>query len=218
MALLGKVDWESFRSPNSEIPQDIFFLVKGGDGKCSKFGAHRVLLAGISPVFRRMFFGPMAETKEEMEVKDTSPEAFRAMINYIYTRHPHDVLKEIGCPETLLELFALADMYDILELKTKILESLPEFEIDHANLIHTATVASSYKGLFADISTKLLMLCLKFYLGLDATDKDALLESSDGILQELMEVGRSTLQFPGNSFCIITLTSRFCRLGHPSLL
>ena len=83
MALLGKVDWESFLSPNSEIPQDIFFLVKGGDGKRSKFGAHRVLLAGISPVFRRMFFGPMAETKEEMEVKDTSPEAFRAMINNI---------------------------------------------------------------------------------------------------------------------------------------
>ena len=134
-----------------------------------------------------------------------------------YTRHPDDVLKEIGCPETLLELFALADMYDILELKTKISKSLQEFEINHANLIHTATVASSYKGLFADISTELLMLCLKFYLGLDATDKDALLESSDGILQELMEVGRSTLQFPGNSFCR-TLISQFCRLGHPSLL
>ena len=207
MALLGKVDWESFLSPNSEIPQDIFFLVKGGDGKCSKFGAHRVLLAGISPVFRRMFFGPMAETKEEMEVKDTSPEAFRAMINYIYTRHPDDVLKGIGCPETLLELFALADMYDILDLKTEILNSLQEFEINHENLIYTATVANSYRGFYADISTQLLMLCLKFYLKLGSTDKDALLENSDDILQELMEAGRSTLQLPGNSFCR-TLTSQ----------
>ena len=217
MALLGKVDWESFRSPNSEIPQDIFFLVKGGDGKRSKFGAHRVLLAGISPVFRRMFFGPMAETKEEMEVKDTSPEAFRAMINYIYTRHPHDVLDEIGCPETLLELFALADMYDILDLKTEILNALQEFEINYENLIYTATVANSYRGFYADISTKLLMLCLKFYLKLGSTDKDALLENSDDILQELMEAGRSTLQLPGNSVCR-TLTSQFCRLGQPSVL
>ena len=218
MALLD-VDWETFCSPNSELPQDIFFLVKGGDGKCSKFGAHRVLLAAISPVFRRMFFGPMAETKEEMEVKDTSPEAFRAMINYIYTRHPHDVLDEIGCPETLLELFALADMYDIPKLKTRILDEVEAeaYEINLENLISLATVANSYRGVYADISNKVLMLCLKFYFRLDATDKDALLESSDGILQELMEVGRSTLQFPGNSFCK-TLTSRFCRLGHPSLL
>ena len=217
MALLGKADWESFRSPDSEIPPDVFFLVKGEDGKSSKIGAHRILLAGISPVFRRMFFGSMKETGETMEMKDTSPDTFGAMINYIYTRHPDDVLYGIGSPKILFELFALADMYDILELKTKISKSLQEFEINHANLTYTATVASSYKGLFADISTELLMLCLKFYLGLDATDKDALLESSDGILQELMEVGRSTLQFPGNSFCI-TLTSRFCRLGHPSLL
>ena len=55
MALLGRADWESFRSPDSEIPPDVFFLVKGEDGKSSKIGAHRILLAGISPVFRRMF-------------------------------------------------------------------------------------------------------------------------------------------------------------------
>ena len=59
MALLGRADWESFRSPDSEIPPDVFFLVKGGDGKCSKFGAHKFLLAAISPYFRTMFFGPI---------------------------------------------------------------------------------------------------------------------------------------------------------------
>ena len=121
---------------------------------------------------------------------------------------------------TLLELFALADMYDIPKLKTRILDEVEaeEYEINLENLISIATVANSYRGVYPDISNKVLMLCLKVYFRLDATDKDALLESSDGILQELMEVGRSTLQFPGNSFCIITLTSRFCRLGHPSLL
>ena len=217
MALLGRADWESFRSPDSEIPPDVFFLVKGEDGKSSKIGAHRILLAGISPVFRRMFFGSMKETGETMEMKDTSPDTFGAMINYIYTRHPDDVLYGIGSPKILFELFALADMYDILDLKTEILNSLQEFEINHENLIYTATVANCYRGFYADISTKLLMLCLKFYLKLGSTDKDALLENSDDILQELMEAGRSTLQLPGNSFCR-TLTSQFCRLGQPSVL
>ena len=201
MALLGRADWESFRSPDSEIPPDVFFLVKGEDGKSSKIGAHRILLAGISPVFRRMFFGSMKETGETMEMKDTSPDTFGAMINYIYTRHPDDVLYGIGCPKILFELFALADMYDIPKLKTRILDEVEaeEYEINLENLISIATVANSYRGVYADISNKVLMLCLKFYFRLDATDKDTLLESSDGILQELMEVGRSTL-FPGNSF------------------
>ena len=65
----------------------------------------------------------MPEIKEEMEVKldcneDTSPEAFGALINYIYTRHPDDVMNGM-CPVTLLELFAVADMYDIQKLKTR---------------------------------------------------------------------------------------------------
>ena len=86
---LTEADWEEFLSADSDIPRDVFFLVKGEDGRVSKIGAHRLLLAGVSQVFRRMFFGPWKETKEEMEVKETSPEAFRAMINYIYSPRPH---------------------------------------------------------------------------------------------------------------------------------
>ena len=170
---LKAIDWKKFLSPDSDLPPDVFFLVEGEDGRWSKIGGHRVLLAGISQVFRRMFFGPLKETKEEMEVKETSSEAFRAMINYIYAPFLDDVLSHISCSKILLELFALADRYDILNLKTKILNSLWEFEINQENLIYTATVAISYRGLFVDISTELLMMCLKFYLELDKTAKDA---------------------------------------------
>ena len=194
---LREVDWKKFLSPDSDLPRDVFFLVKGEDSRWSKIGAHRVLLAGISNVFRRMFFGPMKETKEEMEVKETSPEAFRAMINYIYAPHTDDVLLNVTCPKTLFELFALADRYDILNLKTKILDFLWEFEINRENLIYTTAVAYSYKELFVDISTELLLMCLKFYLELDNTAKDSFPETSVEILDQLMEFGGSTLQLPG---------------------
>ena len=58
-----EASWQRFLSPDSDLPTDVFFLVKseegGSENECTKtIGAHRFLLAGISPVFRRMFFGP----------------------------------------------------------------------------------------------------------------------------------------------------------------
>ena len=59
-----ETSWQEFLSPDSEIPHDVHFLAKGeGEGnEASKpIGAHKVLLAGVSPVFRRMLFGPLKE-------------------------------------------------------------------------------------------------------------------------------------------------------------
>ena len=81
--------WEKFLESDSEVPPDVFFLVKGEDegiGKDSSrtIGAHKNFLAGVSPVFRRMLFGPLKESKDVIEVKDTTFEAFNTMIDYIY--------------------------------------------------------------------------------------------------------------------------------------
>ena len=83
--------WEKFLESDSEVPPDVFFLVKGEDegiGKDSSrtIGAHKNFLAGVSPVFRRMLFGPLKESKDVIEVKDTTFEAFNTMILYIYKR------------------------------------------------------------------------------------------------------------------------------------
>ena len=165
----------------------------------SRIGAHRVLLGAISLVFRRKFFGPMKETNEETEVKDTSPEAFQAMINYIYAPRPEDVLSHISCPKILFQLFALADFYDILPLKTNILNYLWEFvEINREKLIYTAQLSFSYRELYADISTEMLKTCLKVYLELDETAKNSFPEASVQIVHQLMEFGKSTLQLSGN--------------------
>ena len=82
-----KTSWQKYLSPDSEIPHDVFFVVKSGidgDDSSNRIGAHKVLLAGASPVFTRMFFGPMKEEREEFEVEDTTYEMFNTMINYIY--------------------------------------------------------------------------------------------------------------------------------------
>ena len=202
---LSKVDWESFISPDSEVAPDVTFQVKGENDESSKIGAHKVLLAGISPVFKRMFFGPMKETKEVVEVKkETSPESFRAMVDYIYARHPEKVLYKIMSPKTICELYVLGDYYDILNLKNKILDSLypcpwmpdlQKFEITRENLVFTATLARSYSKLFTDLGAQLMMKCLKFYL--ESRDKN-FPEATDDILHELLEFGRSALQLSGN--------------------
>ena len=62
-----ETDWQSFLSRDSEIPPDVFFAVKkeaddsGDDSSFSSelIWAHKIFLAGVSPVFRGMFFGPM---------------------------------------------------------------------------------------------------------------------------------------------------------------
>ena len=99
---LGKVDWSEFISQHSEVDPDVTFLLRGEDGECSNIGAHKLLLAAVSPVFKRMFYGPM-KTKEEVEVKDASPDAFRFMIDYIY-RIPALTIKSLN---SSFEIYAL---------------------------------------------------------------------------------------------------------------
>ena len=123
-------------------------------------------------------------------MNETSPETFSTMINYIYARDPQKVLDDINSPKTLCELFALGDYYDILMLKTGIWRSVPKFEISRENLIETATVAKRFKELFVDLGTELQMKCLQFFLTTSSN-------LPDDIRQELMEVGKSTLQLSG---------------------
>ena len=191
-------NWKSFLPEESEVPPDVFFLVHEEDGQSARIGAHRLLLAGVSPVFKRMFFGPMKETKEVMEVEDTSAKAVRAMIDYIYGPADDVAIREaIKDISSLFELYALADMYDILNLKTKIMVYLYDLEVTKETLVSAATIARSYRGIFTDLSEDLMMRCLKLYLALEDADKEGF-PGDLGIFDELMKVGTSTLQLTGD--------------------
>ncbi|XP_053401194.1 BTB/POZ domain-containing protein 6-B-like [Mercenaria mercenaria] len=47
--------------------------------------AHRIVLAARSPVFQAMFFGPCADGKTEIELKDVEKETFLLFLRYIYS-------------------------------------------------------------------------------------------------------------------------------------
>ncbi len=87
----------------SEVMSDVHFLVGGGccgssspDGSSSPEGeesspsssssprmripAHKYVLATASSVFFAMFYGPLAERKDEIEIPDVEPSAFIIML------------------------------------------------------------------------------------------------------------------------------------------
>ena len=90
-----RTDWEQFRNANSDIPPDIFFRVSQdstgdenvemkNEDKTKMIGAHKLLLAGTSPVFQANFYGGMKMNGEVMVVKETTLEAFTTLLDLIY--------------------------------------------------------------------------------------------------------------------------------------
>ena len=199
MALLGKVRWAEFLSPDSDVPPDVFFLVHGEGGEVDKIAAHKLLLAGVSPVFAKKFFGPMKDTNSEVKVEvDTSPEAFGIMIDYIYSRESDSekIIKKITSPKTMFEVYHLADYYDIekLNLKTKIEDlhdpPLRSF-VTKETLTDCASVASGYKEIFPEFAERILLLCLEVYFATFPRD------IPEELVAELKDAGKSAMQLPG---------------------
>ena len=214
---MTETDLRVFLSPESEIPPDVLFRIQAEgedttrEGSRKTIGAHRLILAAVSPVFRGMFFGPMKDTSEVIDVKETTAEAFETMINYIYKplndlNGEQDIfnISQIKCPQRLLETLALADKYQILKLVTLTSEALNSLAITRENMIFTATMANKYKTAFEDVATNLLVRCFKFLVVSDGGDVCQLImrtvDNFPGanldILRELIDVGYTFLKLP----------------------
>lgn len=64
---------------------DCTFIV-GNENNQKTLRGHRLILAMSSPVFEAMFYGGIAEkTGKAVEILDVQPDAFRALLQYIYT-------------------------------------------------------------------------------------------------------------------------------------
>ena len=215
-AAIVDTDWQNFLLPDSEIPSDVCFLVKDETtaGENGSFRAHKFLLAGSSPVFRAQFFGPMKDTGEVFEVKNTTADAFGTMVRYIY-RSPGAntfTLDAIRCPQELMELHDLAVRYQILGLEKMTTHALDTVVITRENMFFTATVAQKRKNTeFEDICKKLQMKCLKFLydtsnssggvVALVQQTKESFPEADMNILYELVNVGPVEHELKGN-FCL----------------
>ena len=216
---IAETDWQSKLSPDSDLPPDISFLVQqGGNGEDreTKIEAHKFLLAGVSPVFKNMFYGPLKETGEVV-VKETTPEAFKTMIKFIY--HPSGGeafnLKHTRCPQELFELLTLSTKYQISNLATLTSGALRSLSITRETMIFTATVAKNYQDTaFRDLSTEMMMKCVKFLLDTSNGGGDVLAlvketednfpEANFEILRDLRAVAKTGLQLPGIIFCYVS--------------
>merc|ERR1712107_436720 len=86
---------------------DVTFMVNG-----ERILAHRVILSARSQYFNIMFSSGFKEgaKKAVIEVPDTTVEAFRALIRYLYTA-------ELALDSTnAIQVMQLAHLYDIREL------------------------------------------------------------------------------------------------------
>uniref|UniRef100_A0A182W1A7 BTB domain-containing protein n=1 Tax=Anopheles minimus TaxID=112268 RepID=A0A182W1A7_9DIPT len=68
---------------NNDLMADIRFIV-GSDEQVQTIPAHKYVLATGSSVFYAMFYGGLAENKQEIKVPDVEPGAFLTMLKYLY--------------------------------------------------------------------------------------------------------------------------------------
>ena len=204
---IKEVNWRSFLSPDCSLPPDVTFRVvtENCEDSVKNFVAHKFLLAAVSPVFEGMFVGPMKETRDVFEVKDTTPEAFNTMITFLYSPPGHSfALDDVRCPQKLFEVLKLSEYYQISKLKDLTSRALSSLPMSNEVMIFAATVASKHLGTFEEESKKLLLRCLKFLY--DATsggggDIFALIcetkknypDASFDVLHELVNVGSEIL-------------------------
>ena len=111
-SIVDVVDWKIFLSPDSDLPTDVSFLVADGDRSSNSsktIKAHKYFLGGVSEVFRKQFFGPMKDDREEIEVEGTTAEAFQTMIDFIYRKAGQEFSVDNKCPQKQFEVLQLAD-------------------------------------------------------------------------------------------------------------
>ncbi|KAF7098092.1 hypothetical protein CFC21_099858 [Triticum aestivum] len=136
----------------SKMGSDVTFLI------CNEsFRAHKSILAARSPVFNAQFFGEMKEkSSRHVVIMDMEPEAFRAMIHFIYT----DTVPELEKQEEVLtamaqHLLAAADRYGVDRLKL-----ICEAKLSRGITVDTAgtTLALAQQHNCSQLKTK----CVKF--------------------------------------------------------
>ncbi|XP_012541605.1 BTB/POZ domain-containing protein 1 isoform X2 [Monomorium pharaonis] len=111
---LPTCDWQTSKQKLSERGQhlletgqwsDCNFIV-GQEPQQQTLKGHKLFLAMSSPVFEAMFFGGMAEKNDPIPIRDVQPEAFKALLEYIYTDKV-----ELGSFELACELCYCAKKY-----------------------------------------------------------------------------------------------------------
>ncbi|XP_051169294.1 speckle-type POZ protein-like [Leptopilina boulardi] len=112
--------------------------------------AHKAILANQSPVFAAMFNNKMNEQlTSEVEINDIKPEVFQKMLQFIYCDQVDNL------DESALELYYVADKYQLEKLKIMCIKSLQD-NLSSETVVNTLDVADLYS------ISKLKNKCLNF--------------------------------------------------------
>ena len=136
MALMTKLS--QCLSPSSTLVTDVRFLFNAGGGVIKEVKAHRLILALVSDVFEREFYGSMKEGKNDIDIKDSNQEVFQAMVDFIYNKKPD--WKDCDLAFLCL-LYYLAEKYNIIDLRTEIIASIKVHKISDENVLDVAILA-----------------------------------------------------------------------------
>ena len=218
MAIVN-TNWKAFLSPDSDLPPDVFFRVGSEDENIERGDNSGKIIQPTSFCWQgsalssgSSFFRGMKEEKNEIEVKNTTAEAFQNMVNFIYRRsadcrgrldlgHGHG--HWTSCPQNLCEMLELSERYQMSDLKAEVKGALEMLWVDRKNMIFTATVARNYKIVSDDMYEMLSTKCLTFHsdtmTNTDVT-KENFPEASLDILLELKKVKEERILKPGNRY------------------
>jgi hypothetical protein len=136
-----------FLDPNFDMcpPTDVKFVFTNNEDSTKEVKAHKLILAFASEVFNREFYGSM-ESENVIEIRDSTPEVFKAMVEFIYHKKPHwetcDILVlNVSSCSFLSSMYYLAEKYNLETLKDEIIASIPKHLIFEKDLMEVAILA-----------------------------------------------------------------------------
>jgi len=168
---LKEIAWGQFLSSDPPLPPDVTFRMIEGEVVVGELKAHKYFLASVSSVFRKQFFGKLAERRKIIDIKETTYDAFKFLLNYIYNGSDVWMNEEAGNLEEMFEIINLAEKYDIKTLREEIPKHLDNYDIEENNVLEVSRTAEVFKH-FESVSTQLLTKCSDFLKLVLKTDDD----------------------------------------------
>jgi len=127
------------------LPTDIKFVFttkeeEDGSTSIEEIRAHKSILALVSDVFKKCFYGGL-EDNGSIDIEDTTKEAFEAMISFIYNKgidlRSYDF-------DMLCSIFYLADKYNITALEEETLKAIKGKNIPSGDVIEIGVLAMTH--------------------------------------------------------------------------
>eukprot|EP00092_Neocalanus_flemingeri_P004322 GFUD01004647.1.p1 GENE.GFUD01004647.1~~GFUD01004647.1.p1 ORF type:complete len:297 (+),score=93.86 GFUD01004647.1:66-956(+) len=161
----------SLLDPSFGIPTDVTYQIMGFDCPVEEVEdrekeeillgevkGHKLLLGLISTVFKGELFGPVKETRDVIPVRETTPEAFEKMVDFIYSK-----TIEWGNIKVLemYEIVNLAERYHLPGLMEEVKIQMEKIPLTMEDVVDVAHSAAQFIQ-FPDISSTLLLSCAKF--------------------------------------------------------